>query len=177
MPFLDAYIPQGALSPDAERQLVSRLTDLLIEHEGVDPNSERGRPLSWVFVHRPEVYVAGAEPKSPRYRFICQVPEGQYNDERRRAVTAGITMAVAEAEDGAWPDPERRVGVLTLEIPDGTWGGGGRVIRLADIYELVWPLWPEMAGEPRVTAERVLADRRRDEAERILAAAGQGTSA
>jgi phenylpyruvate tautomerase PptA (4-oxalocrotonate tautomerase family) len=170
MPFMDAYIPEGALSRGAERQLVAKITDLLLEHEGVDPINENGRHLAWVFVHRPEVYVAGAPPRSPRYRFICQVPEGQYNDKRRTAVTAGITQAVAEAEDGAWPHPEHRVGIFALEIPDGTWGGAGRLIRLPDIYELVWPPRPGMEGEPRETAEQVLAARRRGEAEQILRA-------
>lgn len=173
MPFLDAYIPEGALSPSAERELVARITDLLIEHEGVDPANEMARKLAWVFVHRPEVYVAGVTPRSPRYRFICQVPEGQYNDERRAAVTAGITQAIAEAEDRAWPHPELRVGVFTLEVPDGMWGGGGKVIRLPDIYQLAWPPKPGVDGEPRETAERVLAERRRGEAEAILAAAGE----
>ena len=106
MPMLDAYIPEGALSPNAERELLAKITDLLLEHEGVDPSNERARPLAWVFVHRTEVYVAGAPPKSPRYRFICQVPEGQYDDERRAAVTAAMTQAAAEAERGAWPHPE-----------------------------------------------------------------------
>lgn len=109
MPMLDAYIPEGALLPSAERELLAKITDLLLEHEGVDPSNERARPLAWVFVHRPQVYVAGAPPKSPRYRFICQVPEGQYDDERRAAVTAAMTQAVAEAEGGAWPRPELRV--------------------------------------------------------------------
>lgn len=170
MPFMDAYIPEGALAPSAERELVARVTDLLLEHEGVDPANERGRHLGWVFVHRPEVYVAGARPKSPRYRFVCQVPEGQYNDERRAAVVAGITEAVREAEDGAWPHPEARVGVFTLEIPDGAWGGGGRVIRLSDIYELVWPLTAGMDGEPRAAAAQVLAQRRRAEAQELASA-------
>jgi hypothetical protein len=62
--------------------------------------------------------VAGAQPKSPRYRFICQVPEGQFNDERRAAMTGALTQAVAEAEDGAYPHPEHRVCVFTLEVPD-----------------------------------------------------------
>jgi phenylpyruvate tautomerase PptA (4-oxalocrotonate tautomerase family) len=171
MPMLDAYIPEGALSRAAERELVAKITDLLLEHEGVDPANERARKLAWVFVHRPEVYVAGAPPKSPRYRFICQVPEGQYNDERRAAMTAGITQAVAEAEDGGWPGPEFRVCVFTLEVPDGTWGGAGRIIRLPDIYEFAWPPKPGMNGEPRATAEQVLADRQRQEAELIVRAA------
>jgi hypothetical protein len=84
------------------------ITDALLEHEGVDPTNERARPLAWVSVHRPEMYVAGAPAQAPHYRFICQVPEGQYNDERRAAVTAAMTQAVVEAEDGSWPHPERR---------------------------------------------------------------------
>jgi phenylpyruvate tautomerase PptA (4-oxalocrotonate tautomerase family) len=173
MPMLDAYIPRDALPPGAERELIEKLTDLLLEHEGVDPANETGRHFAWVSVHRPEVYVAGRTPRSPRYRFICQVPEGQYDDERRDAVTAGITRAVAEAEAGAWPRPEARVCVFTLEVPDGNWGGAGRVIRLPDIYELVWPLVPDMEGEPRESAERVLAERRQGEAKALLAAAGE----
>jgi phenylpyruvate tautomerase PptA (4-oxalocrotonate tautomerase family) len=172
MPFLDAYIPEGALSPAAERELLARLTDLLLEYEGVDPSNENARHMTWVFVHRPEVFVAGARPKTPRYRFICQVPEGQYNDERRVAVTAEMTQAVVEAEAGAFPHAEFRVAVFTCEVPDGWWGGGGRIIRLPDIYQINWPPRPGMDGEPREAAAEVLAQRRREEAERILAAAG-----
>jgi len=43
MPMLDAYIPEGALSPSAERELLAKITDLLLEHEGVDPSNERAR--------------------------------------------------------------------------------------------------------------------------------------
>jgi hypothetical protein len=109
----------------------------------------------------------------PRYRFICQVPEGQYNDERRNAVTGAITQAVAEAEDGAWPHPEFRVCVFALEVPDGSWGGAGRTIRLPDIYEFVWPPTPDIDGQPREAAEQVLAERQRHEAKLVLRAAGQ----
>ena len=169
MPMLDAFIPEGALSPNAERELVRKITDALLEHEGVDPANERGRKLAWVFVHRPEVYVGGGPPKMPRYRFICQVPEGQYNDERRNAVTSAITQAVAEAEDGAWPHPEFRVCVFALEVPDGSWGGAGRIIRLPDIYEFVWPPTPDTDGQPRETAQQVLAERQREHGELIFA--------
>ena len=41
--------------------------------------------------------------------------------------------------------------MFTIEIPDGTWGGFGRVVRLPDIAELV--LGPEM----RAPAEEWLA--------------------
>jgi hypothetical protein len=144
---LDAYIPEGALSPNAERELLAKLTDLLLEQEGVDSSNERTRSLTRVFVHRPKVYVAGAPPRSPRYRFIGQVPKGQYDGERRAAVTAAMTQAVTEAENGAWPHPELRVCVFTCEVPEGWWGGAGRILRLADIYEIVWPRKPGVDGE------------------------------
>jgi phenylpyruvate tautomerase PptA (4-oxalocrotonate tautomerase family) len=168
MPMCDAYIPEGALSPSAERALLGRITDLLLEHEGVHPTNERARALAWVFVHRHEMYVGGEPARTPHYRFVCQVPEGQYNDERRNAVTAAMTEAVVEAEDGSWPDPEGRVWVFTHEVKDGTWGGlGGRVIRLPDIYEHV------VGEKGREAAEQVLAARRLQEAELLLAAAGE----
>jgi phenylpyruvate tautomerase PptA (4-oxalocrotonate tautomerase family) len=168
---MDAYIPQGALSESAERELIVQLSDLLMEHEGVDPANETVRGMTWVSVHRPEVYVGGGPTRSPRYRFICQVPEGQYNDERRLAISAGITQAVAEAEAGAFPMPEARVSVFPLEVPDGTWGAIGGIIRLPDIYEIAWPPRPDMTGEPRETAEQVLAERRRAQSEAMFAAA------
>lgn len=161
---LDAYIPKDALTPQAEHELIRRITDLFLEHEGVDPAIQQARHMAWVFVHRPDVYVAGDPPKTPRYRFICQVPEGQYNDERRAAVNAAITDAVAVAEGGAWPNPERRVCIFTLELPDGTWGGAGMTLRLPDIYGIIF------GPDSRDEAERVLAERRRQNAQSLIAA-------
>jgi hypothetical protein len=45
--------------------------------------------------------------------------------------------------------------------------GGGEGPRLADIYDLAWPLKPGMDGRPREVAEQVLAARRRKEAEEL----------
>ncbi len=158
MPFCDAHISEGALSPSAERELLGRITDALLEDEGVDPTNEMGRRIAWVFVHRHEMYVAGEPAQEPRYRFVCHVPEGQYNDERRAAVIAGMTQAVVEAEDGGWPHPERRVAVFTNEIKDGTLGGAGQILKLPDIYEFF-----ARGDESREAAEQVLAARRRGE--------------
>ena len=157
MPMLDAYIPEGALSVDAERALLARLTDLLIEHEGADPTNEAVRSIAWVFLHRPAaVYVAGAPASEPRYRFVASVPEGQWDEERRQAITAAVTEAVLDAEDGAHPRNPMRVWVFTPEVPDGSWGGGGRVVTLADIAGLAMG----DAEKGREYAERRLASRR-----------------
>lgn len=134
MPMLDAYIPAGALSPAAEEQLLADLTDILIRNEGADPSNAQVRSIAWLFVHRPaEVYVAGARASAPRYRFIASVPEGQYNPERRDAMVRTITDAVLDAEAGAYERDPARVWVFTPEVPEGTWGGMGRIVKLADI--------------------------------------------
>lgn len=154
MPMLDAYIPAGALTPRAEASLLSDLTDLLLVHEGADPSNEFARSIAWVFLHRPaEVHVAGAASTVPRYRIVASVPEGQFDDERRAAIVAAVTERVLEAEEGAHPKDPMRVWVFCHEVPDGTWGGAGRIARLADIAGLA--LGDAEAG--RRHAERRLA--------------------
>jgi phenylpyruvate tautomerase PptA (4-oxalocrotonate tautomerase family) len=157
MPQLDAYIPAGALTPDAERDLMAKLTDMLIRNEGADPTNETVRSIAWLFVHRPEtVYVAGKPTEAPRYRFVASVPEGQFNPERRQAMVTDITEAVLDAEQGRYDRDPMRVWVFALEVPEGTWGGAGRIVGLADIAGLA--LGDPEAG--REYAGRVFAERR-----------------
>ncbi len=138
MPMLDAFIPEGALSPEAEKQLLSNLTDILLHHEGADPSDPAARSIAWVFLHRPAyVFVAGELANEPRYRIIASVPEGQFDDGRRQAIVAAVTEAVLDAEDGAHERNPMRVWVFANEVPDGTWGGGGRIVTLADIVGFV----------------------------------------
>jgi phenylpyruvate tautomerase PptA (4-oxalocrotonate tautomerase family) len=138
MPMLDAFIPEGALSSDAERALLSRLTDILLRNEGADPADPRARGLAWVFLHRPAaVFVAGERSSAPRYRIVASVPEGQFDGERRAAMVKDVTEAVLAAEDGAYPADPQRVWVFASEIPDGTWGAAGRINTLADIVGYV----------------------------------------
>jgi phenylpyruvate tautomerase PptA (4-oxalocrotonate tautomerase family) len=154
MPLLDVTIPEGALAPDAEAALLSELTDILLEHEGADPTNPVVRQIAWVYLHRPaQVYVAGAPAEEPRYRVQASVPEGQFDDERRAAIVAAVTDAVLRAEGIAKPTDQDlgRVWVFCHEVPDGTWGGAGRIARLADIVTL--------AGVEREKAERYAARR------------------
>ena len=138
MPMLDAYIPDGALEADAERRLLATLTDILLSHEGADPADPKARSLAWVFLHRPEsMLVAGEDPDLPRYRIIASVPEGQLDNENRVSMVHAVTDAVLDAEpEGRARDPFR-VWVFTNQVPEGTWGGGGTIVGLADIAGFV----------------------------------------
>jgi phenylpyruvate tautomerase PptA (4-oxalocrotonate tautomerase family) len=154
MPMLDAFIPEGALSEAAEQELISNLTDILLRNEGADPQDPAARSIAWVFLHRPvAVFVAGAPADAPRYRIIASVPQGQFDDERRKAIVREVTDAVLDAEAGAHPRDPLRVWVFPTEVLDGTWGGGGRINTLADIVAHV-------TGDPersRAYAQRRLA--------------------
>src|SRR5215204_3706374 len=103
MPMLDAFIPEGALSAEAERALLSNLTDILLRNEGADPSDPAARSIAWVFLHRPaSLFVAGEPATEPHYRIIASVPEGQFDSDRRRGMVAEVTEAVLDAEDGAY---------------------------------------------------------------------------
>ena len=132
MPMCDAYIPTGALEPDAERALIAKITEILVSHEvrrifdlmddpqEIEASTERARSIAWTFVHRCDTYVAGAVPDAPYYRFIASVPEGQLDDEFIPAINRDILAALQEAEAGKWPDTGSRVWIFTREVPDGT---------------------------------------------------------
>ena len=163
MPMLDAYIPEGALPREAEQKLLADLTDLLLRHEGADPTSPQARSLAWVFLHRPEcVFVAGARAEVPCYKFIASVPEGLYTPERRQAMVEAVTTAVLDAEQGRHPCDPMRIWVFANEIPERTWGGGGRIVGLADIAGFV-----RGEREGAIYARAVLAQRRREMVEKL----------
>lgn len=134
MPMLDVFIPPGAFEPDTERGLIDELTTILLRAEGADPDDPAVRPLAWVFLHRPEIFVAGARADAPHYRVIATVPEGQLNGrERKERLISEVTDAILHAE-GADPQRDRdRVWVFPLEIPEGHWGSHGRVQGLESI--------------------------------------------
>src|SRR5689334_12745820 len=137
MPMLDAYIPEGALSAEAENELLSQLTDILLRNEGANPADPIVRSIAWVFLHRPTaVYVAGEPAAEPRYRIVATVPEGQFDEQRRESMVKEVTEAVLDAEGGAHPRDPMRVWVFPTELPDGTWGAAGRINTLADIAGL-----------------------------------------
>jgi phenylpyruvate tautomerase PptA (4-oxalocrotonate tautomerase family) len=134
MPMLDVYIPDQALPAAAEKRLLRQLAEILIEHEGADPSDPVARSLAKVWLHRPAAMLhAGETPSAPHYKVIASVPQGQLDDVRTASVVADITDAILAAEEGRYDQDPLRIWVIGNEIPEGNWGAGGRVVRLADI--------------------------------------------
>jgi len=133
MPMIDLCIPEGALEPKAEQRLIEELSETLIRLEGYEPDNRRARAVTWVFVHRTTVFVAGAPAAEPRYRAVLAAPEGQYDQDVREAVVREVSEAFARAEGRSLDEVSHRVWVFPVDVPDGTWGSRGRVQRLPDI--------------------------------------------
>ena len=64
---LDAYIPEGALSPAAEDKLLTRLTDLLLQHEGVDPANRAAHARVWALCTAPRSTSAARSSRAPSF--------------------------------------------------------------------------------------------------------------
>ena len=171
MPMLDAYIPQGALSPTDEQALLARLTDILLSWEGADPTNAVARSLAWVFLHRPAtVYVGGLPATAPHFRFVATVPEGQLDEQRRAGMVAAVTEAVAEADPGC--DTAARTWVFTTEVPDGSWGARGEIFTLARIAGTV--IGDDEAGVAHAQ-QRLAASRSARQTALALASSGAGS--
>jgi phenylpyruvate tautomerase PptA (4-oxalocrotonate tautomerase family) len=134
LPVIDVFVPRGALSPQAEKALLARLTDIALLAAGLEATSANRHETS-VFLHRPaEVYAPGTAGASPGYLVFCSVAEGELREERRSALVADVRGAVLDAEHAARRASSARVWVFATEVPaaeSGSRRSTRRIRRLA----------------------------------------------
>lgn len=181
MPMCDAYIPQNVLTPEAERKLFKTVSEILVSHEMrsvvelmdspelVEESKKRAQSMSWMFVHRLETYVGGEQSVPPIYRFVVNVPQGQLDEIYIPAINREIITAIREAEAGKWPELEHRLWIFAYEVPNGTWGAGGRPLHLGQIIDFIAPGW----GNGAITRAH---ERRAKEAAEFVALAESHTA-
>ena len=137
---IDVTLPEGTLSAESQTQLLARLTNILLKWEGA-PDTPQAKSIAWAYAHEVKagaMTVGGTIPEIPRYRVMTTVPHGSLNDERKKGLVEEVTRAVLEAEGADWNAENRqRVWCIVQEVPDGNWGGGGRIFRLRDIAKFV----------------------------------------
>jgi phenylpyruvate tautomerase PptA (4-oxalocrotonate tautomerase family) len=135
MPMIDLTVPHGALDAHA---LVDAITRAVVKWEGFAGNP-RADAASWGFVN--ELAPGGQhighqrnDDGPARYRVVATVPEGALDDEARAGLVTDVTRLILEHE-GSPVDVANagRIWVFINEIPDGRWGGNGRIMRREDI--------------------------------------------
>ena len=137
MPLPELTLPEGSLEPDALDRLADGLTAALLRAEGA-PDNELFRSIAWLDVHwvpAANAYQGGRPAAKPRFRVDVTVPEGALSDRRKATLVEEATRLVLEAagEDPADGEALLRVWVMIRDVPDGNWGGAGRVFRYADL--------------------------------------------
>jgi phenylpyruvate tautomerase PptA (4-oxalocrotonate tautomerase family) len=139
VPMIDVTLPQGALGEEKRAELAERLTDTILKWEGA-AGIPFSRQITLVyFDERPSgaIFVAGEAATEPRYRVLVTIPEGSITDDERKAgLVEEITRDVPAVDGDEGDEAAFRVWVFIHEVPDGHWGGAGRVFRLRDIVKL-----------------------------------------
>ncbi|MET9634081.1 tautomerase family protein [Lentzea sp. NPDC006480] len=135
MPMIELTAPAGSLT-DAGRKSVQRdLATLLLKWEGA-PDNDFFRSVAWTYLHElPAGAQTTALDDAPRFRVDVTVPAGALSDQRKEGLIKEATELVLEAA-GLEASDAIRVWVFIHEQPEGTWGAGGQVVRLAELRKL-----------------------------------------
>jgi phenylpyruvate tautomerase PptA (4-oxalocrotonate tautomerase family) len=139
MPMIDLTFVRDSVQPDALNQLTDELVTALLRAERA-PDTAFLRDNTLVYLHAMDsgdVSVGGRGPGEPRFRVELTVFGGALDKARKEQLVADVHVAVTKAM-GIEPDGPRAFHVWTLihEVPEGNWGGGGKVIYFADVKGL-----------------------------------------
>jgi YHS domain-containing protein/phenylpyruvate tautomerase PptA (4-oxalocrotonate tautomerase family) len=159
MTFIELFAPAGALDDGRRRHLGERLVTELMRADGAPPEIiQRGRELTWLVVHEPEVWTVGGRQvgpgDAPRYVVRVSVPGGHLDDGMRAELVGRLTGVIAEAED----DPRRvyeqpDAWIHVHEVPSGHIGMFGQIVTTGDITHMaVTGERPRAAASAPVTA-------------------------
>jgi len=134
MPLIDLTYPQGALTAEQRAELAHQLTTALLRAERA-PDTEFFRSITWCYVHelpQDAVLSAGRPVAEPTFRVEVTTPEGALSDRRRAELVAEATRVVREIA-GIGEQDALRIWVLCHEVPEGSWGAGGQVVRFQQL--------------------------------------------
>jgi phenylpyruvate tautomerase PptA (4-oxalocrotonate tautomerase family) len=154
MPQIRVSCPKGSLNPKQKAELAKRMVYALIRQE-IDPVTEIGIAATGCFYN--EIDVANCfnggvpltdHPERLFWTVECLVAESYFSQPRRDALQKEIAAAFVDVlgDDGTIMQREdikispsylMRLHVVIVNIPDGSWGAGGRTIQTEEISKLI----------------------------------------
>jgi phenylpyruvate tautomerase PptA (4-oxalocrotonate tautomerase family) len=155
MPLIRVSCPENALTAEQKAQLAPLLTDGVMGQE-VDPVTDAGRDITALVFNEiadHNCFIGGRsvdKPKHPGDTFWIveiMVAAGFFDQARRDAVQDAIRKSFvtvlgddgsAIEHDGVRISPAYfvRLYSLIVEIPEGSWGAGGRAVSAVEIAKL-----------------------------------------
>lgn len=140
MPLLQIHLPKESFTGRQKQQFAQNATQILLTLEGM-ANNPKAQNLSWVQFCEfasDDFYMAGHSVEKPHYRIEIKVFQGTMNADKKQQLTAQLTELILEIEG---TDHNllnaARVWVMIEEVPDGNWGGAGKIYRIADLMQMM----------------------------------------
>lgn len=140
MPVIDCYLPASSPALRDRDRLAHGLTEALMqcEHTAGNPRAEK---LIWTYLHvMPEesLFIAGQRASRAIYRVEVAVLEGAMDRATRQKVVETMTAAILDCE-GSDNNAlnAARVWVIFRDVPEGYWGGAGRLYDLQDLMRFI----------------------------------------
>jgi phenylpyruvate tautomerase PptA (4-oxalocrotonate tautomerase family) len=140
MPFVEVFVPKGALSGTQREAIKQRLVAEVMDVEGA-PDTPEARSISWLVMHEMDAWSIGGRPvgleEAPRFVVRIAVPAGSLDDAKRELMMARVNDLLVEIDgsDRLRRSPEAWVHIN--EVPEGNWGAFGRIVSLSDIAAYV----------------------------------------
>lgn len=140
MPLIIAHLPQACFSAEQKHAFAEQATDLLLQLEGMAEHP-KAQNLSWVKFNefsQADFYMAGHAVDKPHYRIEVKVFQGTMTNDKKEALTAGLTDLILNIEDTSHNLLNAaRIWVMIEEVPDGNWGGAGKIYRIKELMKMM----------------------------------------
>lgn len=135
MPKLDLTIPADVLSDQSKQELPRELGAALLRWEGA-PDTAFFRSITWAHLRElpAEAIQTPDGVAEPHAVVDVTVPAGALSERRKAGLVEEMTKLVLEAT-GWGDDAGMRVWVLVHEIPEGSWGAAGQIVRFEQLRE------------------------------------------
>lgn len=134
MPLLQVTAAQGTLNKVDQDNLMSRLSNALLEAERAPTDDAGAQSLIWAYyIEQPEgtIYVGGENLHQAPLRIAVTTPKGALTADTR----AELVVAVGKIVDDIVGPYEGRLNHWTMltELDEGSWAGAGQIFHLKDI--------------------------------------------
>jgi phenylpyruvate tautomerase PptA (4-oxalocrotonate tautomerase family) len=135
MPKLDLTIPADVLSDESKEELPRAMGAALLRWEGA-PDTVFFRSITWAHLRElpAEAIQTPDGVAEPHAVVDVTVPAGALRERRKAGLVEEMTKLVLEAT-GWGDDGGMRVWVLVHEIPEGSWGAAGQIVRFEQLRE------------------------------------------
>jgi len=141
MPLIIVHLPVDSFNRQQKQQFAEQATNTLLALEGMAEHP-KAQNLSWVQYNefnQENFYMAGHSVAKPHYRIEVKVFQGTMNGDKKEKLTKRLTelLLAIEATDHNLLNAAR-VWVMIEEVPDGNWGGAGKIYRIKDLMKLMF---------------------------------------